>query len=649
MAKILIVDDDFTFVHLLTNLVASFGYTPVTANQGSQVFNIIKKDTIDLILLDIFMPILSGIEVLKRIKSSDDFKHIPVIMITGLNKANLMTDSFEAGASDFIIKPISPIVLQARLSTIISKQKDIQRLEQEIRERKKAESSLRKLSIAMEQSPGIIFLTDPRGRIEYANLKCIELSGYKLDEILGQKPAIFQSTDTTGVTYDSIWKIITKGGTWKGHLCNRKQNGELFWVQCSISPVLNDEGHLTNFLAVQEDITERLEAEKKLYQKTESLKISESRFRTIIEATADGLIVIGKNKVIHFVNPAAEKLLGKTARDLVGEKFLYPLIPNQITEIIIQRSNESDIIADYCVVETETDEGPVWVASFREIMYKNETIVEDNQDPKNEISEHKTPDKDIQLTDESANKVSERHPHKDIQLPVESANTDFISNISHEFRTPMHAIISFANFGIKKTGKVSDEKLLRYFEQIKNSADRLMPLIDDLMELSSLEAGIIPCNQVTQDLFPTLMTVIQEQEKIAQPKNISIQVAQTNEHCKAIYSKSCLIKVIRHIIQNAIRFSPEHSSIHISTESISENNHQYQKISISDNGIGVPEQELETIFNKFVQSSRTKTSAGGTGIGLAICKHIVNKHGGKIWATNNPDQGVTFSFTIPLS
>ncbi|MBF0452131.1 MAG: PAS domain S-box protein [Candidatus Magnetomorum sp.] len=638
MAKILIVDDDLTFVHLLTNLIASFGDTPLTATQGAHVFQILEEESVDLILLDIYMPIVSGLDIIRQMKRHPDFKHIPVIMITGSSKISLMTECFEAGASDFITKPISPVVLQARLSTILGKQNDINRLEKEIQERKNAESSLRKLSIAVEQSPGIVFLTDLHGRIEYANPKCIEITGYHLEEILGHNPQMFQSQDMSGATYKDIWKKVSKGGTWKGELCNRKKNGTLFWVLCSISPILNEQGIVSNFLAVQEDISERIQAEAALAKKTQELKISESRLRTIIEATGDGIIVIGKNKDIHFVNPAAEKLLGKPAKNLLGEKFYYPLVLNKMTEIIIQRPEQPDIVVDYRVVETETDDGKVWVASIREILRNNTDTSISDQDT--HCSEQVIDDHQKTITSTEKNRSTPE---------VRNTNADFLSNISHEFRTPMHAILSFANFGIKKIDQVPGEKLLHYFEQIKASANRLMPLIDDLLELSNLEAGKIPYKLTEQDIFPTLMSVVQEQKNVAEEKHIDIQIAPFGDQINAVFNKSGIIKVMRNILQNAIHFSPEQSHIIVNVENYSEMNTQWQKISISDEGIGIPEKELEDIFIKFIQSSKTKTCSGGTGIGLAICKHIISEHGGHIWAENNPGKGATISFTLPVS
>ena len=644
MANILIVDDDPTFVHLLTNLIASFGETPISAMQGANFFQILKEESIDLILLDIYMPIVSGLTLIKQLKSKKVYKHIPVIMITGTNNLKLMNDCFEAGASDFITKPISPVVLQARLTSILEKQKDIIRLKQEIAERKKAETSLRKLSIAMEQSPNILFLTDAIGRIEYANPKCLEITGYHLEEIITRSPQIFQSThsDTDTPTYDRIIRTMNKTDIWKGKLCNQKRNGELFWVSCSISPVFNDEGQVTSFLYIQEDITDKMQSETILAQKTRSLKISENRLRTIIEATNDGIVVVGQDQVIHFVNPAAERILGKTAKNLLGELFQYPLMPNQMTEIRIERSGQSDIVADLSVVKTETDDGAVWVASIREITQPEKGFIQQKISQEEALAQNQA-ETETEIEIEIDNNHDDNTQHDDLNM-----NSDNLSNMSHEFRTPMHAILSFANFGIKKIEKAPREKLLHYFKQIKLSANRLMPLINDLLELYSLESGKRLLETRSQDIVSIIMLVIQEQKVIANEKQITISLMPPQ--CQTILpiNKNGIIKVIRNILQNAILFSSKNTTIRINIEKITENEKNCLMIHISDEGIGIPEKDLCNIFSKFYQCEHTRQNSGGTGIGLSICKHIVIKHGGKIWAKNNAEKGSSIYFTLPV-
>jgi PAS domain S-box-containing protein len=639
MANILIVDDDPTFVHLLTNLIANFGETPITAIQGANFFQIIEEESIDLILLDIYMPIINGLTLIKQLKRNKAYQHIPVIMITGSSNPDKMTECFEAGASDFISKPITPVILQARLTSILEKQKDIERLKQEISERKKAETSLRKVSIAMEQSPNILFLTDARNRIEYANPKCIEITGYKRNEIIGYTPQVFQASGESTQSYGQIFKTMTKTDTWKGKLCNQKKNGEQFWVSCSISPVLNDEGHVTNYSYIQEDITDRMKSEKELALRTQSLKISENRLRTIIETTYDGIVVIGQDKVIHFVNPAAEKILGKTAKNLIGQLFQFPLKPNQMNEIKIKRPGKSDIDADLRVVLTETDDGRVWVASIREIKHVPEKHHQTETIKTESIQKNSMENAIAQ--ESAAQEVVNKNLH-------EQNISGIVSNMSHEFRTPMHAIMSFTNFGIKKIKEAPREKLLHYFEQIKLSANRLMPLINDLLELYNLESGKHLLQIRSQDIVPIIMVVIQEQQAIANDKQIKISLIPPQCETIAQISKNDMIKVVRNILQNAIHFSDKNSTVRIQIESMVEDKKKYLVIGISDEGIGIPENELKNVFSKFYQCEHNRPHGGGTGIGLAICKHIVFKHGGKIWAEKNEKKGACIYFSLPI-
>ena len=152
-------------------------------------------------------------------------------------------------------------------------QSGLECIARDITERKKLEDKLRQLSRATEQSPAAIFLTDTRGNLEYANPKFTKLTGYALTEIVGQNTRLLKSGETLPETYQDLWETILAGGEWQGELHDRKKNGEHFWVHASISPITNNEGVITHFLSVSEDITERRQLEERLRhsQKMESV------------------------------------------------------------------------------------------------------------------------------------------------------------------------------------------------------------------------------------------------------------------------------------------------------------------------------------------------------------------------------------------
>jgi hypothetical protein len=150
----------------------------------------------------------------------------------------------------------------------------------DITERKRAEADVRKLSVAVEQSQVSIVITDRSGAIEYVNPFFTRATGYSREEALGQNPRILKSGETPPEVYEQLWKTLASGKEWRGELHNKRKNGELFWEFASISPVRDDSGETTHYLAVKEDITERKQIDEKLKQLNEDLE------RRVVERTA---------------------------------------------------------------------------------------------------------------------------------------------------------------------------------------------------------------------------------------------------------------------------------------------------------------------------------------------------------------------------
>ncbi|HCE54912.1 MAG TPA: hypothetical protein DER05_07865 [Lutibacter sp.] len=152
---------------------------------------------------------------------------------------------------------------------------------QDISDRKSSEEQLRKLSMAVEQSPVSIFLTDTDGNIEYANPKVMEITGYTLTELIGRNPKIFNAGQTPKSVYKKLWKTITSGKAWYGEFHNKRKNGEFFWELASISPIFNKNGKITNYLAVKEDITDLKQKEADLIISNEELAFQNNKIETL--------------------------------------------------------------------------------------------------------------------------------------------------------------------------------------------------------------------------------------------------------------------------------------------------------------------------------------------------------------------------------
>ena len=232
------------------------------------------------------------------------------------------------------------------------------------------------------------------------------------------------------------------------------------------------------------------------------------------------------------------------------------------------------------------------------------------------------------------------------------AKSEFLANMSHELRTPMHAIISFANFGVEKIDRVDVVKLLHYFNNIKKSGSRLLALLNDLLDLSKLEAGKMAMNRQRTDVDALIGEATAEVEALARARGVDVRTTIAGAAVASLDAMR-MLQVLRNLLSNAIKFTPEGGYVRIACAALprTEATPAGLQIDVSDNGVGIPEDELESVFDKFVQSSKTKTGAGGTGLGLAICREIMAAHGGTIHATNNaqPESGATFHIWIPAT
>jgi PAS domain S-box-containing protein len=235
-----------------------------------------------------------------------------------------------------------------------------------------------------------------------------------------------------------------------------------------------------------------------------------------------------------------------------------------------------------------------------------------------------------------------------------AAKSLFLTNMSHELRTPMHGILSFARIGLQRSPHGNTERLSSYFERIVNSAERLMNLLDDLLDLAKLEAGRTELRLEPLDTLKLIHDIVDEFEGLATIHQVRINL-QTEGSTMIRGDFKLLGQIVRNLLSNAIKFSPVNGEIGVFVQpgglSLEGENHipvEALEVIVADRGPGIPEHELETVFDKFVQSSKTRSGAGGTGLGLAICREIASAHEGQIFARNRKGGGAEFVLRVPI-
>ena len=291
--------------------------------------------------------------------------------------------------------------------------------------------------------------------------------------------------------------------------------------------------------------------------------------------------------------------------------------------------------ADYniTVKKKSSDELGVLVDAFNEMLLQIH------------VRETEVKDANANLEEKVKIRTEELETAKELAEKANESKSEFLANMSHELRTPMHAVLSFAEFGRIESDEASKEELKSYFSKIEKSGHRLLALLNNLLDLSKLESGKMFFNIKKNNIEIPLNSVVGELQKLLEERNIKIEIQKDIQKATAFFDSEKIVQVFYNLLSNAVKFSPDNETITVEIRYTGSDS--FLLVSVLDKGLGIPKKELDTIFDKFVQSSKTKSGAGGTGLGLSICKEIIKGHKGDIWCKNSEKGGAIFSFTLP--
>ncbi len=364
------------------------------------------------------------------------------------------------------------------------------------------------------------------------------------------------------------------------------------------------------------------------------LKESEMRKDAYMHSALHGIITLNDAGVITELNGAAEVLFVNSRDDMIGQ---------HLSEVM---SLEQSDHAAYVTALGQPDNGIEIFSKVHESSMRNGVgaIVHLQW----VISEVRLDDEKIFVV--FAENINER---KEAELSLiastlaaqeaNDAKSEFLANMTHELRTPLQGIIGFSSLGVKRSEKASPEKVKKYFTTIQDSANTLLSLVNNLLDLTKLQSGKMNYQFYNGDLNQSIGSVVSELRGQCKERGLTIKHEDSDTPLTTVYDASKIDQVMRNLLSNAIKFSPENSEITVTTEDTG----NAIKVCVADNGPGIPSGELEIVFDKFSQSSVTKDGSGGTGLGLPICREIISAHGGEISADSLEGKGAVFTFTLP--
>jgi PAS domain S-box-containing protein len=370
------------------------------------------------------------------------------------------------------------------------------------------------------------------------------------------------------------------------------------------------------------------------------------RFHELLEAAPDAIVEFDGEGRIALLNALTETMFGYSAGELLGQsvEILVPEDLRALHEKHRARYSDSPVtrrMGGGLALNGQRKDGsrfPVEI-SLRPVKSADgvriTAVIRD-------ITERKQAEEHLQ---EIQNRYVRELELRNREIErADRLKSEFLASVSHELRTPLHTIIGFSELLAEETQGILEEKHRRFLDHIRKDSSYLLALINDLLDLSKIEAGRLELRRETVDVA----AAIEEALSSVRPQSFtkSIEIETNIESSAAVRADRLRFKqVLYNLLDNAVKFTAEGGRVRIDVLT----RQGCVEISVSDTGIGIPPEEHAGIFDKFHQvGATTKGVREGTGLGLAITKRLVEQHGGHIWVESEPGKGSRFTFTIPI-
>ncbi|SEP69440.1 ATP-binding protein [Piscibacillus halophilus] len=340
-----------------------------------------------------------------------------------------------------------------------------------------------------------------------------------------------------------------------------------------------------------------------------ALNQEKSQLSSILKSMADGVITVNKQLGVMLINPPAEQFLSQINFKKQEEDYTLPQELRQALQSVIEDENEyaREVVAqgrNFVLVMT-----PLYIG---EEARGAVAIIRD-------------------MTEERQ---------------LDKLRKDFLANVSHELRTPISMMQGYSEAIVDDIAETKEEKQ-ELAQIIYDESLRMGRLVNELLDLARMEAGHIQISKEYVSVKPFVDRIVKKFHSIAEEQNIQL-TEQVPINLQYPFDPDRIEQVMTNLIDNAMRHTPQDGEIEVTVEEVN----RELMFHIKDNGSGIPEEDLPFIFERFYKSDKARTRNGqkkGTGLGLSIAKHIVEAHGGTIYAKSQIDEGTTFTFTIPRS
>jgi PAS domain S-box-containing protein len=490
-----------------------------------------------------------------------------------------------------------------------------------------------------------IFMLDPGGRVLTWNAGAERFKGYRAEEIIGQHFSIFypEAAKLKGWPAHEL-EVAKETGSFEDEGWRVRKDGSQFWASVVINAMRDTHGELVGFAKVTRDLSQRRAHE-------EELRRSEERFRLLIEGVAEyAIFMLDANGRVVTWNSGAQRIKGYTASEIIGQHFsiFYPQEPKESGwpehELQVAAAKGSFVDNGWRVRKDGTTFwANVTITALRDhtgqlIGYAK--LTRDMTEARRvEAMEAVNQQREEMLEAERSARMAAQRATR--------LKDEFLATLSHELRTPLSAILGWTQVLLRGETPRGPEEQKRALEVIDRNARAQVQLIDDLLDLSRIMTGKIRLDLHQVSFSNIVEAAVDSAKPSADAKSIRLKVILGSSQDTVSADSGRLQQVVWNLLTNAIKFTPKGGQVQVLLQRVN----SHLELNVSDTGIGIPADYLPHVFERFSQKDSSTTRAfGGLGLGLAICKQLVELHGGSICAASQGEgKGATFSVHLPLS
>jgi signal transduction histidine kinase len=372
--------------------------------------------------------------------------------------------------------------------------------------------------------------------------------------------------------------------------------------------------------------------ERRASERRDARRSQQTVLRQIVERLADGIIVVSSDGRIRFANPAAERLFGRSAKELVGQEFGYPLSSAEPIEIEIVRRGDGMIIAELRLVDAAWEDEPAMLVSLRDVTDRKQAEERERQLER---------ERRARAEAEAANQ----------------AKSEFLAVMSHELRTPLNAVLGYAELlDLGVVGSLTTEQR-QQVGRITASGRHLLGLVNEILDLAKVEAGRLSVALAPTNVADVVEAAIVLAQPQAEARGLRLHAPpDVPRSLQLLGDRDRVLQVVANLLSNAVKFTEPGGHIRVEVAEVEhprESHHlhgdaPWTVIRVHDTGIGIAPEQLDSIFSPFVQAEAGHTrQRDGTGLGLTISRRLARLMRGEVTVDSMPGSGSVFSLWLP--